>query len=169
MRDNRFVAEHRGGPLTKEQHKLLIKWSIDCVRHILSLYGENIDLRILYALDVADKWEKGNATVGDARNAAFGVIVLARELTNPTQIAITRAAGHAVATAHMADHAPGGAEYALKAIIYEGKSFEEERKYQDEILPDVIRELVLSSRGMKAKSWNTSFTKARKERGKLKK
>ncbi len=160
MRDNRFVAEHRGGPLTKEEHRLLIKWSCDCVRHVLALYGENIDWRIIYALEIAEKWEKGEVSVGDARNAAFAVITLARELTNLTQIAIARAAWHAVATAHMADHAPGWAEYSLKAIIFEWKSFEEERKYQYDILPDKIRELVLSSRSMKAKSWNTSFRKA---------
>ncbi|MDD5213637.1 MAG: hypothetical protein PHG82_04395 [Candidatus Gracilibacteria bacterium] len=166
MRDKRFVAEHRGGPLTKEEHKLLIKWSCDCIRHVLALYGENINGRIIYALEIADKWTKDEASVGDARNAAFAVIALARELTNPAQIAIARAAGHAVSTAHMADHAPGGAEYSLKAIIFEGKSFEEERKYQDDILPDKIKELVLSSREMKAKSWNTSFQKAFKLRNK---
>lgn len=167
MRDNRFVSEHRGGPLTRECHRLLMKWSIDCVRHVLPLYGDTIDWRILDALEVADKWEKGNATVGNARNAAFWVIALARGLTNSTQIAIARASGHCVATSHMADHAPGWAEYALKAIIYEDESFEEERRYQDEILPEEIRELVLSSREMKGKSWNTSFAKARKEREKM--
>ncbi len=164
MRDNRFVAEHRGGPLTKEQHKLLIKWSCDCVRHVLPLYGEYIDWCIIYALEIATRWEEGNATVGDARNAAFDVIALARKLTNPTQIAIARATWHAVSTAHMADHAPGWAEYSLKAIIFEWKSFEEEKKYQEDILPNKIKELVLSSREMKSKSWNTSFQKAYKLR-----
>lgn len=160
MRDVRFIAEHRGWPLKKEQHCQLIKWACDCVFHVLQLFGENIDERLLYALNVAKEWEKGNASVGDARNAAFGAIAVANESKNPTSNAVARAVGHAVATAHMPDHAPWAAEYALKAIASEGKSFDEERKWQDEKLPPEIMELVLSSRNNKNKFWQASFQKS---------
>ena len=149
MRDKRFVAEHRCGPLKKEQHRQLIKWAYSCVEHVLPLLGEKLDDRLKNAILIAKEWEKGNATVGDARNAAFGAIALANESSNPISIAIARAAGQAVATAHMSDHALGAAVYALKAVKSAGKSIDAERKWQNEQLPSEIRELVLTTRSQK--------------------
>lgn len=103
MRDKRFMAECRGGFLKKEQHIQLIEWAYDCVEHILPLLSEKLDDRLENAILVAKEWEKGNATVGDARKASVEVHTLARESTNATSIAIARAARHAVATAHMAE------------------------------------------------------------------
>lgn len=151
MRDKRFVAEHRGGPLKKEQHRQLIKWACDCAGHVLSLSGETPDTRLINALLVAGEWEKGNATVGDARKAAFGAIAVANESLNPVASAVARAIGHAVATAHMADHSLGGALYALKAVKIAGKSVEAERKWQKEQLPPEILDLVLSAFTVKEK------------------
>ena len=149
MRDKRFIAEHRGGPLKKEQHRQLIKWAYGCVEHVLPLFGEKLDERLKNAILIAKEWEKGNATVGDARNAAFGAIDLANESSNPISIAIARAAGQAVATAHMADHSLGAAVYALKAVKNAGKSVDEERKWQNEQLPSEIMDLVLTTRSQK--------------------
>jgi len=146
MRDRRFVAEHRGGPLKKEQHSQLMQWAIDCAEHVLPLYGEKIDERLLHALDVARSWEVGKASVGDARKAAVEAHAVARESKDPAAIAVARAVGHAVATAHMADHSPGPAWYALKAVKAAGKSVDAERAWQDERLPPEIRELVLTAR-----------------------
>jgi hypothetical protein len=145
MRDKRFIAEHRGGPLKKEQHRQLIRWACNCVEHILPLLGETIDERLLKAIHVAKEWEKGNATVGDARTASLGAIALANESSDKTSISIARAAGHAVATAHMSDHSPGAALYALKAVKNAGRSIDAERKWQKEQLPSEIMELVVTS------------------------
>lgn len=149
MRNKRFVAVHRGGPLTSENHKLLIAWAAACTEHVLHLYGEPVDKRLLNALKTAREWEKGNATVGDARKASVDCIDAAREALNPASIAVARSAGHAVATAHMADHAPGSADYALRAVKASGQSVEQERSWQDEQLPAEIRELVLTAREMR--------------------
>jgi hypothetical protein len=152
MRDQRWVAEHRGGPLKIEQHRQLIKWACACVKHVFPLLGKQKDERLEIAMMVAKEWEKGNATVGDARNASVDAHAAARESTNPIAIAIARAAGHAVATAHMADHSLGGALYALKALKIAGKSIDAERKWQNEQLPPEIKELVLTTRGQKEKA-----------------
>ncbi len=149
MRDKRFVAEHRGGPLKKEQHYQLIKWACDCSRHVLYLFGEKIDGRLINALDTAHAWETGNASVGDARKASVAAHAVARESSNPTAIAVARSVGHAVATAHMADHSLGAAWYALKAVKNSDKSVDAERKWQNEQLPSEIRELVLTAREAK--------------------
>jgi hypothetical protein len=146
MRDKRFIAEHRGGPLKKEQHYQLIKWACGCSEHVLHLFGEKIDERLNNALNVAKEWKQGNASVGDARKAAIASHAVARESSNPTAIAVARSVGHAVATAHMADHSLGAALYALKAVKNAGKSVDTERKWQDEQLPSEIKELVLTAR-----------------------
>jgi hypothetical protein len=145
MRDKRFIAEHRGGPLKKEQHRQLIKWACDCAENVLPLFGEEIDERLKNALNVAKEWEKGNASVGDARKASVASHAAARESSNPAAIAVARSVGHAVATAHAADHSLGAAWYALKAVKNAGKSVDAERKWQDEQLPSEIKELVLTA------------------------
>jgi hypothetical protein len=146
MRDKRFIAEHRGGPLKKEQHYQLITWACDCAENVLYLFGEKIDERLKNALHVAKEWKQGNTSVGDARKAAVDAHAVARESSNLTAIAVARSVGHAVATAHMADHSLGAAWYALKAVKNAGKSIDAERKWQDEQLPSEIKGLVLTAR-----------------------
>ena len=149
MRDKRFIRDHRGGTLKKEQHYQLIKWACDCSRHVLYLFGEKIDERLKNALDTAQAWEKGNASVGDARKASVAAHAVARGSSNPTAIAVARSVGHAVATAHMADHSLGAAWYALKAVKNSDKSVDAEIKWQNEQLPPEIKELVLTAREAK--------------------
>ena len=153
MRDKRFVAVHRGGSLEKEQHRLLMNWARKCAEHILPLLGDTVDERLSNALMTAAEWEKGNVTVGVARNAALDAISVAGRSSNPVTIAVARSVGHAVATAHMADHSLGAASYALKAIKSAGKSTDSERTWQNEQLPSEIRELVLAARSMKEKNF----------------
>jgi len=146
MRDTRFIAEHRGGPLKKEQHYQLITWACNCAEHVLPLFGEIIDERLKNALLIAREWAQGNASTGDAMKASLSAHAVARESSNPTAIAVARSVGHAVATAHMADHALGAAWYALKAVNHAGMSTDAERRWQDEHLPPEITDLVLSAR-----------------------
>jgi hypothetical protein len=151
MRDKRFVTEHRGGSLKKEQHVLLINWACDCAENVLPLISEKSDDRLTNALSVAKGWGIGEATVGDARKASLKAIAVANESSNPILIAVARAVGHAVATAHMADHSLGAALYALKAVKNAGKSVDEERKWQNRILPSEIMDLVSTARIIKEK------------------
>jgi len=146
MRDKRFVAAHRGGPLDKERHRLLMAWAIECARRALRLMSGKPDERLMLALQVAGDWNRGATSVGEARSAALGAIAAANESTDPIAIAAARAVGHAVATAHMADHSLGAADYALKAARAAGKSVGAERKWQEGRLRSQIRELVLSAR-----------------------
>ena len=91
-------------------------------------------------------WKQGKASVGDARKAALEAIEIANELSNPTSIAVARSVGHAVATAHMAEHSLGAALYSLKAAKNAGLVLDEERKWQNEQLPSKIKELILTAR-----------------------
>jgi hypothetical protein len=149
MRDKRFIAEHRGGHLRKAQHAQLMGWACDCAENVLRLLGRHVDRRLRNALRVARGWNEGTATVGEARKASLEAIVAARESSSQTAIAVARSIGHAVATAHMADHSLGAAWYALKAVKNAGNSVEKERKWQDDQLPMGIRKLVLEARIMR--------------------
>jgi hypothetical protein len=146
MRDKRFVAEHRGGPLKKEQHYRLITWACNCAEHVVHLFGEVTDERLKNALSVAEEWKSGNASVGDAMKASAAAHAVARESSQPTSRAVARSVGQAVATAHMADHALGAAWYDLKAVKNAGTSPDAERRWQDEQLPPEIKDLVLTAR-----------------------
>jgi hypothetical protein len=103
MRDQRFVTAHRGGPLSKEHHRQLITWATDCAEHVLPLFGEPIDDRLLNALEIARAWARGEVPVGNAQKASVASHAAAREAPTPAAVAVARAVGQAVATAHMAD------------------------------------------------------------------
>ena len=143
---NDLLLNIRGGPLKKEQHYQLINWACDCAEHVMHLLSKSIDDRLRAALRVAKDWKQGNASVGDARKASLDAIAVANESSNPTLVAVARSVGHAVATAHMADHSLGAALYALKAAKNAGISLDEERKWQNEHLPSEIRHLVITAR-----------------------
>jgi hypothetical protein len=146
MRDKRFIAEHRGGPLKKEQHYQLITWACTCAEHVLPLSCETIDDRLKNALLIAREWAQGDTSTGEAMRASVSAHTVARASSDPTAIAVARSVGQAVATAHMADHSLGAAWYALKAVNYAGKSVIEERRWQDEQLLPEIKNLVLTAR-----------------------
>jgi len=146
MRDKRFITEHRGGTLKMEQHRQLMQWAYHCAENVLPLVGEITDERLIHAIHVAKDWEQGRASVSDARKASVGAHAVARASTNPIALDVARAVGHTAATAHMADHSLVAAWYALKAVKDAGKPTDAERKWQDDQLPQEIRELVLSAR-----------------------
>jgi hypothetical protein len=145
MRDRRFVAVHRGGPLEADKHRLLAAWAADCAEHVLSLFtGCTSDERPQRAIEIARAWARDEVSVGDAQKAARAAHAAARAVTSEAATA-ARAAGHAVATAHMADHSLGAAIYALKAVAATGTSIDRERVWQLKQLPDGVRELVVSA------------------------
>jgi hypothetical protein len=149
VRDTRFVAVRRGGVLGEERHRQLAAWAADCAEHVLPLFAAcGADDRPRRAIEAARAWAAGALSVGDARTAAREAHAAARAAAcgAAAAAAAARAAGHAVATAHMADHSLGAAEYALKAVAATGISPARERTWQDENLPENIRELVLSAR-----------------------
>lgn len=153
MRDTRFIAVHRGGPLSLAKHRQLAQWAADCGEHVLSLFSTQYpqDKRPALAIEAARAWSRGEITVGAARTAAVEAHAAARAVDEGAARFVARAAGHAVATAHMADHALGAAMYALKAVKAaadkqnEDAVVSQEHNWQVEQLPDEIRELVLST------------------------
>ncbi len=137
-----FIAEHRGGPLTKENHRRLMRWARACSEHAIALICRDIDGRLIDALNIAKEWENNNASTGEAMKASLNAHAAARETTDTVLKALARSVGQTVATAHMADHSLGGAFYALKAIKFAKMNVEEEKKWQDKKLAGLPKELI---------------------------
>jgi hypothetical protein len=112
MRKKVIVTEHRGGSLTKENHRALMKWAIVCLERVLSYYPNDLDARLIDAITTAKKWMDGKCSTMDAIRVSREVHVFAKSLDDKIACLVARAAGQAVATAHMADHCIGTALYA---------------------------------------------------------
>lgn len=148
MRDRRFIAQHRDGPLSLSDHRLLASWAANCAEHVLHVFqSQSDDHRPAAAIETARAWTSGNAAVGDARTAAFACHAAARERSGLTSAAVAaaRSAGHAVATAHMADHCLSASRYARMAVSKAGLDAEAERIWQMAQLPNRVRRLVTSA------------------------
>ena len=147
-------------------HRLLASWAAECAEHVLPLFVAKYpeDDRPLRAIETARAWSLGEATVGDAREAAFAAHAAARDASDSAAREVARAAGHAVATAHMADHELGAAGYAIKAVRLASPTSdaisagERECRWQREHLPEAIRDLVLSDEERRNKKIWSVFT-----------
>jgi hypothetical protein len=139
-RDRRFVAAHRGGPLTLARHRRLAAWAARCAERVLPLFeaARPGDDRPRQAIAVARAWVAGSTSVGEARTAAVAALAAAREGQGAARQA-ARAAAHAVATSHMADHSIQAAAYAIRAADLAGRSGEQ--AWQERRLPASIRDL----------------------------
>lgn len=143
MRDKNFIAVHRGGTLTLDNHQKLMRWAIACTEHVLSSVEEqNLNPQFTYALEIAKDWEKGNAATGVAMKVARQTHAIAREITNPILKPIVRSIAQAVSTAHMADHCLGASLYALMTAKLSGRSVKEEIAWQDENLKDLPPQII---------------------------
>jgi hypothetical protein len=164
-RDPRFVAVHRGGLLDEATHRLLASWAADCAEHVLPLFATKYpeDDRPARAIEMARAWSRGETTVGDAREAAFAAHAAARSATDEAAREVARASGHAVATAHMADHELGAAAFAIRAVRLASPPSEamaagaRECRWQLEQLPEAIRELVLSDEALRSEKFQSIF------------
>jgi len=165
-RDPRFVAVHRGGMLDVAHHRLLARWASDCAEHVLPLFTVKYpgDDRPLRAIEIARAWSRGEVTVGEARQAAFAAHAAARSASDAAASEVARSAGHAVATAHMADHELGAAFFAIKAVRLASPASEaltaggRECRWQRDQLPEAIRELVLSDQERRNGKFLSVFT-----------
>lgn len=124
MKKSRFsLAKHKGEFLelvSKTDHKILAVWAIDCAERVMSYFEEKYpeDPRPRQALGSLQVWiDTGVFKMAVIRKASLSAHAAARDVgeDNPARSA-ARAAGQAVATAHVPTHAIGAAIYSLQAI-----------------------------------------------------
>ena len=106
--------------VSKADHKTLAVWAIDCVERVMPYFEERYpeDYRPRNALEVLQIWiHTGVFKMADIRKASLASHAAAREVGEDNAArSAARAAGQAVATAHVPTHAIGAANYALRAI-----------------------------------------------------
>jgi len=145
MRDRRFIAVHRGGPLKPADHVILARWAADCAEHVLHLFTRHSkDIRPGRALAIGRAWANGEVKTGVAMKASLAAHAAARAASDKAAVAAARAAGQAVATAHAADHSMGALLYALKALEASGDTSATELRLQLRKLPPRLRKPVSS-------------------------
>jgi len=159
-RDTRFITIRRGGSLTDPDHRLLALWAASCAEHVLGLFEaeQPDDRRPHQAIAAAQAWVHGELPMMQARAAGGHAMAAARDLRGAARHA-AYAAGQAGVVAHVAAHELGAAAYAIKAVraaspTAAGRSAalaagRAECRWQQEQLPDAIRELVLDDQRLR--------------------
>lgn len=164
-RDPRFVTIRRGGLLDDASHRLLALWAADCAAHVFGLFAAARpgDDRPGAAIATARRWAAGEVSMLEAREAAYAAHAAARETSGAAQH-VARAAGHAAATAHMADHELGAAFFALRAVEAAAPNDSDvvtrERCWQRGQLPPDVTELVLEDMRRRAGKFGSAFEPA---------
>jgi hypothetical protein len=132
------MASHR---TSREDQRALALWAADCAEHVLPYFEERFpeDDRPREAIAACREWVRtGIFRMADVRRDSLAAHAAARE-AEPGSAArfAARAAGQAVATAHVPSHAIGAAWYGAKAADAAGISGE--REWQYERLPPHLR------------------------------
>ena len=103
-----------------DDHKALALWAADCAEHVLPFFEEKYpnDPRPREAIRTLREWENtGKFSMPVIRGASLSAHAAARAVKKEDNAArfAARAAGQAVATAHVPTHAIGPVLYAYKA------------------------------------------------------
>ncbi|WP_081752852.1 putative immunity protein [Kallotenue papyrolyticum] len=146
----------------REDQRALATWAADCAARVLPIF-ENAypnDERPRKAIEACQTWVRtGIFKMAEIRTASLAAHAAARDAKakgNEAACFAARAAGQAVGTAHVAQHAYGAALYALKAIaasnpVQTEVRLQEERNWQSQHLPgnleDVMERIIIQKKG----------------------
>jgi hypothetical protein len=137
---------------SKEDQRSMATWAADCAERVLPLFEEAYpkDDRPRHAIEVCRTWVRtGVFRMPDIRGASLAAHDAARDTKeNDAACMAAHAAGQAVATSHVSQHAYGGAYYALKAIAANDPTnaevrIAEERSWQSQHLPEHLRQAIM--------------------------
>ena len=138
---------------SKPDQKLLAIWAANCAERVLPFFERMYpeDNRPRKAIEVLRNWIKtGVFQMSEIRGASLAAHAAARNVKdNSVACFAARAAGQAVATAHVPQHAYGSSYYSLKATIAanpvnsEVKALQE-YNWQSKHLPKRLRQEIMS-------------------------
>jgi hypothetical protein len=137
----------------KQDQRLMATWAADCAERVLPLFEKAYpkDDRPRKAIEVCRTWVRtGVFKMSEIRGASLAAHAAAREAKeNNAACFAAHAAGQAVATAHVPQHAFGAAYYALKAVVAADPNNAEiktakERNWQSQRLPENLRQEILN-------------------------
>jgi len=137
----------------RQDQRSLAAWAADCAEMVLPLFERAYpeDDRPRKAIEACRAWVRtGVFKMSEIRGASLAAHAAARVAKeNDAACFAARAAGQAVATAHVPQHALGGAYYALKAIAAADPANAEvnvakERDWQAQRLPENLRQEIIA-------------------------
>jgi hypothetical protein len=137
----------------KQDQRLMATWAADCAERVLPFFEKAYqkDDRPRKAIEACRIWVRtGVFKMAAIRGASLASHAAAREAKeNNAACFAAHAAGQAVATAHVPQHAFGAAYYALKAVAAADPDHAEikiarERNWQSQRLPKNLRQEILS-------------------------
>jgi hypothetical protein len=128
----------------REDQIAMATWAADCAERVLPFFERAYpeDDRPRNAIEACRRWAgTGVFRMAEIRGASLAAHAAAREAKgNDAACFAARAAGQAVATAHVPQHAFGAAYYALKAVAAAGGDAAGERGWQAGRFPERLRE-----------------------------
>jgi hypothetical protein len=153
MSKSKFSVTHKDDKLLaliqKTDHKTLAVWANDCAERVLPYFEGKFpeDHRPRKAIETLQAWiNTGVFKMADIRGASLASHAAAREVGEDNAArSAARAAGQAVATAHVRTHSIGAANYALQAVHRAASSLDvdaavaEERAWQHQRLLELNR------------------------------
>jgi hypothetical protein len=114
--------------VSKTSHKTLAVWAIDCAARVLPYFEAKYpqDPRPRTAIETLQAWlNTGEFHMAVIRKASLNAHAAARNAGEDTAArSAARAAGQAVATAHVPTHSQGAAVYALQAVYRAAMPFD---------------------------------------------
>jgi len=155
-----------------QDQRLMATWAADCAERVLPCFEKAYpeDDRPRKAIEACRTWIRtGVFKMAEIRGASLAAHAAARAAKeNQAACFAGRAAGQAVATAHVPQHAFGGAYYALKAIAAADATHAEtqvtkEHKWQAAHIPTKLRQEVLK-RVIVQKHGDGIFIKVQKDK-----
>ena len=132
MEKSKFSITHKDEEMLElikdTDHKTLAVWAIDCAERVLPYFEEKYpeDHRPRQAIEALQAWiHTGVFKMAVIRKASLNSHAAAREVGEDNAArSAARAAGQAVATAHVPRHSYGPAVYAQQAIHRATNSFD---------------------------------------------
>ena len=119
-RDSLLLAE-LSRLIEQTNRRALILWALELAEEIVRELAEKHpeDHRPREAIAASRAWASGEIKMPIAKQAILNCHAMAKELTNPADIARCHAVGQACSVVHTAGHALGYPLYALTAIVLE--------------------------------------------------
>jgi len=105
--------------IRRQKHRTLVLWAFACVKTPLKIFESKYpdEKRPRNALDLCEKWAKGEVKMPDAKRAILDCHRVCREIDDAYFIALCHAIGQGVSSVHVETHAVGLAIYELTAIV----------------------------------------------------
>jgi hypothetical protein len=127
----------------RQEQKSLASWAADCAERVLPFFENKYpkDERPRKAIEACRAWAKtGIFKMADIRKASLSAHAAARKAKRDEKACFAaRAAGQAVATAHVLEHAFGAAYYSLKIASSSKAKLAREHKWLSKHIPKNLR------------------------------